>query len=370
MGIGQGSLEDLGLKQNFWQGKPVLLTGHTGFKGSWLSLWLQKLGCHLVGCALPPPTVPSLFQVAGVESGMISIEGDIRDLHHLRSVFEGYMPEIVIHCAAQAIVRHSYRDPVETYQTNVMGTVHVLEAARQCKSVKAVIVVTSDKCYENREQNCSYTETEPLGGSDPYSSSKACAELATAAYRCSFFAHGTGNASLPAVATVRAGNVIGGGDWAQDRLVPDCIRAFAATRSVQLRYPLAVRPWQHVLESLSGYLMLAQQLCFHDAQDFSEAWNFGPDSGNGATVGEVAQRIGSLWGDGSVTLLEQPNLPQEAGILRLDSTKAITRLGWRPRWSLERALEETVAWYKAWHSGEDMRSYTLEQISKYESASS
>lgn len=358
-------MEDLVVNPGFWKGKKILITGHTGFKGAWLSLWLQKLEAYLVGYSLEPPTEPNLFQIAGIKSGMVSNFGDVRDLALLTKTFEHHRPDIVIHMAAQSLVRQSYQDPVETFQTNVIGTVHVLEAARRCQFVKAIIIVTSDKCYENKEQSCSHTEKEPLGGSDPYSSSKACAELVTAAYRCSFFAH-EGSAALPAVATVRAGNVIGGGDWAQDRLVPDCIRAFTSRRSVQLRYPLAVRPWQHVLEPLSGYLMLAQRLCFPDARDFSDAWNFGPDGGDAATVGEVAQRIGSLWGDGSVTLLEQPNLPQEAGILRLDSTKAITHLGWRPRWSLDRALEETVSWYKAWHSGEDMRSYTVGQISKYE----
>jgi CDP-glucose 4,6-dehydratase len=359
-------MEDLVVNPGFWKEKKVLITGHTGFKGAWLSLWLHKLGSNLVGYSLEPPTEPNLFHIAGIESGIVSIFGDVRDLALLTASYEHHRPDIVIHMAAQSLVRQSYQDPVETYQTNVIGTVHVLEAARRCQFVKAVIIVTSDKCYENREQSCLYKENEPLGGSDPYSSSKACAELATAAYRCSYFGHDKGSASLPAVASVRAGNVIGGGDWAPDRLVPDCIRAFTSRRSVQLRYPLAVRPWQHVLEPLSGYLMLAERLCFHDAHDFSEAWNFGPDGGHGGTVDEVAQRIGTLWGNGSVTLLEQPNLPHEAGLLRLDSIKAISRLGWRPRWSLDRALEETVSWYKAWHNGEDMRSYTLKQISIYE----
>ncbi len=350
----------------FWQGKKVLITGHSGFKGAWLSLWLQKLGAHVVGYSSEPPTEPNLFSVARVESGIISITGDVRDLPHVLTVFEEHLPEVVVHMAAQALVRQSYEDPVETYQTNVMGTIHVLEAARRCQFVKAVVVVTSDKCYENREQTGPYTENEPLGGSDPYSSSKACAELVTAAYRRSFFAIHNGPESVPVVTTVRAGNVIGGGDWARDRLIPDCIRAFVSRESVRLRYPLAVRPWQHVLEPLSGYLMLAQRLLLQGAQAFSGAWNFGPDGADDATVGAIAQRIARMWSGGSVTTLEQPNLPHEAGLLHLDSTKAITRLGWRPRWSLDRALEETVCWYKAWHSGEDMRSYTIGQISKYE----
>ena len=359
-------MEDLVVNATFWREKKVLITGHTGFKGAWLSLWLQKLGAHLVGYSLGLPTEPNLFELLAIESSMVSIFGDVRDLKELTAVFEHHRPELVVHMAAQSLVRQSYQDPVETYQTNIMGTVHVLEATRRCGGVKAVIIVTSDKCYENREQSRPYAEDEPLGGSDPYSSSKACAELVTTAYRRSFFATDNESKSLPVVATVRAGNVIGGGDWAQDRLVPDCIRAFAASRCVELRYPLAVRPWQHVLEPLSGYLMLAQRLFFQDAQALSGAWNFGPNGADGATVGEVAQRIGRMWGGGSVTLWDQPNLPHEAGLLYLDSTKAITRLGWRPRWSLDQALEETVAWYRAWHSGENMRLYTLAQISAYE----
>jgi CDP-glucose 4,6-dehydratase len=356
----------MGLTPDSWHGKKVLVTGHTGFKGSWLCLWLQKLGTDVVGYSLEPPTEPNLYHVAQVESGMTSIMGDIRDLPHMTAVFEQHRPEIVIHMAAQSLVRQSYCDPVETFQTNVMGTVNVLEAARRCQSVKAVLVVTSDKCYENREWIWPYRENEPLGGHDPYSSSKACAELVTAAYRRSFFRADSGLEPAPSVASARAGNVIGGGDWAQDRLVPDCVRAFIAEQPVQLRYPLAVRPWQHVLEPLQGYMTLAQRLLERDSASFAEAWNFGPDANDDATVGEVARRVADLWDGASVAVSGETNVPHEASLLRLDVTKALTRLRWRPRWSLDRALQETVNWYKAWHAGEEMRAYTLAQISTYE----
>lgn len=354
------------LEPGFWQGRNVLVTGHTGFKGGWLSLWLQKLGARLVGYSLRPPTEPNLFHVAEVESGMTSIDGDIRDLARLAAVVEEHRPEIVIHMAAQSLVRQSYRDPVETYQTNIMGTVNLLEAARRCPSIRAVLIVTSDKCYENREWVWPYRENEPLGGHDPYSSSKACAELVTAAYRSSFFSVKSGSKPAPLVASVRAGNVIGGGDWAQDRLVPDCMRSFIAEQPVQLRYPLAVRPWQHVLEPLSGYMKLAERLLVDDSPSFAEAWNFGPNANDDATVGEVARLAAELWGDASVAVSDEESVAHEASLLRLDVTKALTFLEWRPLWALDRALRETTNWYKAWHSGEEMRAYTLAQISAYE----
>lgn len=353
----------------FWKDKRVLVTGHTGFKGGWLSLWLQKHDARVVGYSLEPPTEPNLCHVAEVESGMTSILGDIGDLSHLTSAFEQHCPEIVIHMAAQSLVRQSYRDPVETFQTNIMGTVNVLEAARRSQSVKAMLVVTSDKCYENRERVWPYREDELLGGRDPYSSSKACAELVAAAYRRSFFTTVNSSRSAPLVASVRAGNVIGGGDWALDRLVPDCIRAFVAGRPVRLRHPRAVRPWQYVLEPLRGYMTLAQRLLENGTKSFAEPWNFGPNIYEDATVGEVASRIGELWGDASFVCSEDANAPEEASILRLDCTKALTRLEWRPRWTLDRALEETVDWYKAWRTGEDMRAYTLSQIATYETES-
>lgn len=357
----------MGVNPEFWADKRVLVTGHTGFKGAWLSLWLQKIKAHVVGYSLTPPTQPNLYDLAQVESTTTSIHGDVRDLAHLTRVLEEHRPEIVIHMAAQSLVRYSYQDPVETYHTNVIGTVHVLEAARRCHSVQAVMVVTSDKCYESREWLWPYRESDNLGGCDPYSSSKACAELVTAAYRQSFFRSENGSDSIPTVATVRAGNVIGGGDWARDRLVPDCIRAFVNCRPVLLRYPKAVRPWQHVLDPLAGYLMLAQRLMGPGNNAFCEAWNFGPDASDSATVLDVARQAGKLWGDGQVKVAEDATAPSESGILRLDPTKAVTRVGWRPRWNLTRALQETVGWYRAWHSGADMRAYTLQQISTYES---
>lgn len=356
----------MGFTSDFWQGKRFLVTGHTGFKGSWLSLWLQMLGADVVGYSLPAPTTPSLFECARVEDGIASIIGDVRDFETLLSTFQEHRPSTVIHMAAQSLVRRSYAEPLETYSTNVLGTVNVLEAARRTGTVKAILVVSSDKCYENNEWAWPYRENDRLGGHDPYSSSKACAELVTAAYRTSFFDATNGSKPAPLVATVRAGNVIGGGDWSQDRLIPDCIRAFAAGRSVQLRYPHAVRPWQHVLGPLSGYLLLAEQLLSDDGHTYSGPWNFGPDAGESLEVGEVAQRVGRLWGDGKVTFSEDPSLVHEACLLRLDTTKALARLRWRQRWRLDRALEETVSWYKAWHQGKDMRAYTLDQISAYE----
>ena len=297
---------------------------------------------------------------------MTSILGDVKDLAHLVAVFEEHRPEIVIHMAAQSLVRRSYTDPTETYHTNVMGTVNILEACRQCQSVKAVVVVTSDKCYENIECARPYCETDRLGGHDPYSSSKACAELVAIAYNRSFFTSANGLEHKPFVATARAGNVIGGGDWAQDRLIPDCIRSLSDSRPIQLRFPAAVRPWQHVLEPLYGYMTLVERLMGEHGETYCEAWNFGPASDSNATVLEVVNKVGNLWGDASVEYLTDDSTPHESGMLRLDATKAATHLGWRPLWSLDRAIEETTSWYKAWRRGEDMRAYTLAQISAFE----
>ncbi|HZW24574.1 MAG TPA: CDP-glucose 4,6-dehydratase [Gallionella sp.] len=343
----------------FWCGKRVLLTGHTGFKGGWLSLWLQDMGAELVGYSLAPPSSPSLFEVARVGSGMTSLTGDVRDLADLQAVFSRYRPEIVIHMAAQSLVRHSYREPVETYGTNVMGTVHVLEAARATPEVRALVNVTSDKCYENHEWSWGYRENEAMGGFDPYSSSKGCAELVTAAYRRSFFGQG------PALASARAGNVIGGGDWAEDRLIPDMVRAVAEGRPVAIRNPHAIRPWQHVLEPLAGYLLLAQRL-YGEGQAYAEGWNFGPADDDAQPVQWIVERYTRLWGEDASWETGRGEHPHEAHYLKLDCSKARTRLDWRARWRLEQALEKIVAWHKAHRQGRDMREFTLEQIAEYQ----
>lgn len=347
----------------FWRGRKVFLTGHTGFKGSWLALWLQRLGADLTGYALPPPTEPSLFEEAGVARGMRSLTGDIRDGAALAEALRAAAPEVVIHMAAQPLVRASYEDPVETYSTNVMGTVHLLEAVRRTPSVRAVVNVTTDKCYDNREWLWGYRENEPLGGHDPYSSSKACAELVTAAWRSSFFAAG---ATGVALASARAGNVIGGGDWAKDRLVPDILAAFDAGRPAVLRNPQAVRPWQHVLEPLRGYLQLAERLCTEGA-GFAEAWNFGPEAQDARPVAWVADRLAALWGGGAAWQAESGAHPHEARLLSLDIAKAATRLPWRPALPLAEGLELVVAWARARQAGADVRTLTLEQIAGYES---
>ncbi|HTQ36221.1 MAG TPA: CDP-glucose 4,6-dehydratase [Steroidobacteraceae bacterium] len=343
----------------FWRGKRVLLTGHTGFKGSWLSLWLQHLGARLAGLALDAPTNPNLFEVAAVGRGMASSVGDIRGLETVIGTVKAFQPEILIHMAAQPLVRLSYKEPIETYATNVMGTAHVLEAVRQCGSVRCAVVVTTDKCYENREWDWGYRENDPMGGHDPYSSSKGCAELVTAAYRRSFL----GSAGV-ALASARAGNVIGGGDWAADRLVPDVLRAFAGGQQVTIRSPDSTRPWQHVLEPLGGYLLLAERM-WGDARSYAEGWNFGPDEGDARPVRWIVERMARLWGEGAGWRLDDADHPHEANYLRLDTSRARHHLGWRPRWNLEGALARTVSWHRAWIKGGDMRRICLEQIGEY-----
>ena len=344
---------------DFWRGKRVLLTGHTGFKGGWLSLWLQSVGAEVIGYALAAPTRPGLFEVADVGSGMTSIIGDIRDLAKLRAAFAEHRPEIVIHLAAQALVRHSYREPVETYAINVMGTVHLLEAARNTDSVRAVVNVTTDKCYENREWEWGCRENEPMGGFDPYSSSKGSAELVTAAYRRSFF-----ESAGIALASARAGNVIGGGDWAEDRLIPDFLRAIDAGMALNVRSPHSTRPWQHVLEPLSGYLRLAECL-FTAGQTFAEGWNFGPSDEDARSVRWIVERLAEMQPDVKWHYSEAPQ-PHEAHYLKLDSSKAKGRLGWRARWPLQTALQKTLEWHQAWRNGEDMQVVTLAQIAQYQ----
>lgn len=349
----------------FWHGKRVFLTGHTGFKGSWLSLWLQSLGAELTGYALKPPTNPNLFEAARVAEGMRCIEGDIRDLPHFTQAMQDARPEIVIHMAAQSLVRHSYQNPVETYATNVMGTVHMLEAVRAAHGVKAVVNITTDKCYENREWVWGYREIDPIGGYDPYSNSKGCAELVSAAYRSSFFnpddyvKHGV------ALATVRAGNVIGGGDWAQDRLIPDIVSAFEQGKPVHIRNPHAIRPWQHVMEPLRGYLMLTERLVEY-GPDYAEAWNFGPNDEDAKPVGWIVEQMAARWGNGAQWQLDAGEHPHEAGYLKLDISKARSRLYWRPALSLEDALNLIIDWSRQCKAGTDVRGLTLDQIKAYQ----
>ena len=344
----------------FWQGKRVLLTGHTGFKGSWLSLWLQSMGAVIRGVALEAPTEPALFNVAQVADGMDHQIADIRDYEAIQELMTEFQPEIVIHMAAQPLVRLSYQQPIETYATNVMGTVHVLEAARQAGSVRAIVNITTDKCYENREWVWGYREDEPMGGHDPYSNSKGCAELVGSAYRRSFLK----DAGI-AMATARAGNVIGGGDWAADRLVPDILRALEKREPVLVRNPHAIRPWQHVLEPLSGYLLLAERLYEHGQVD-AEGWNFGPRDEDARPVQWIVEHLCANWSHGATWSLQPGEHPHEANFLKLDISKARQRLHWTPRWSLETALTRITEWHQAWLAKQDMRALCLQQISQYQ----
>jgi CDP-glucose 4,6-dehydratase len=351
-----------GVLPDFWAGKRVLLTGHTGFKGSWLSLWLQSMGAELYGFALTPPTKPNLFEVAAVPNGMSSWLGDIRDYMTVLRAVQECRPEIVIHMAAQPLVRQSYSEPVETFETNVMGTAHLLEAARQAGTVKSIVNVTTDKCYENKEWVWSYREDEPLGGHDPYSSSKACSELVTASYRRSFFAQ-----TQTALASARAGNVIGGGDWATGRLLPDILRAWEKSSPAAIRNPRAIRPWQHVLEPLSGYLILAQQL-YVDGHQFAQAWNFGPEAMDARPVQWIVESMARKWGDDARWQFDAAAHPHEASYLKLDIAKARHRLSWDPKWNLDAALDKVIAWHRAWLAGQDMRALCLQQIGEYQAA--
>lgn len=349
----------------FWKNRKVFLTGHTGFKGSWLCLMLNALGARVTGYAQKAPTDPNLFEICSVGSAAKNVFSDIRDLQTLKKSLISASPEIVIHMAAQALVRESYANPLETYSTNVMGTVNILEGVRDCKSVRAVINVTTDKCYENKEWIWSYRENEPLGGLDPYSSSKACSEMVTAAYRNSFFDPEAYKMHRVALASARAGNVIGGGDWAKDRLIPDCIRAVMKKKKIVIRNPKALRPWQHVLEPLTGYLMLAEKL-YKKGPLFGEAWNFGPNDEDPKPVAWIAKKISSQFG-ASLALQKKSKMEKlhEASTLRLDSTKAKQVLGWRSKWGLENAVEKTVTWYKAYMDGQDMRKVCDQQIKEY-----
>lgn len=343
-----------------WQGTRVLLTGHTGFKGAWLTLWLSRLGCHVTGLALDPPSQPSLFEAAAVANFCDSIIGDIRDPGVVKAAVERARPDVVLHLAAQSLVRESYRAPVDTFATNVMGTAHVLDAIRDTASVRVAIVVTSDKCYENQEWPWPYREQDPLGGRDPYSASKGAAEIVASSYARSYFTR----QDRAIVSTVRAGNVIGGGDWATDRLIPDIVRAFGTGESVLIRNPAAVRPWQHVLDALHGYLTLTARL-WDEGRRFEGGWNFGPVDGDAKPVSWIVDQMVNRWGPPASWTRDSAEAPHEAGLLRLDSSKARSLLGWAPKLGLATALDWTVDWYRAHRSGASMSTVTLEQIDRY-----
>ncbi|KIS45407.1 CDP-glucose 4,6-dehydratase [Kosakonia radicincitans] len=349
---------------SFWKGKRVFITGHTGFKGSWLTLWLQSMGAVLKGYSLNPPTEPSLYESAAVDDLIDSTIGDIRNFDQLHAAINDFRPEIVFHMAAQPLVRLSYDEPIETYSTNVMGTVHLLEAVKRVGGVKAIVNITSDKCYENREWVWGYREHEAMGGYDPYSNSKGCAELVASAYRNSFFNEKDYAKHGVALASVRAGNVIGGGDWAKDRLIPDILRSFENNQTVIIRNPHAIRPWQHVLEPLSGYITIAQRL-YEEGPAFAEGWNFGPREDDAMPVQFIVETMVKIWGDDAAWLLDGNEHPHEAHYLKLDCSKARMRLGWQPRWNLVETLERIVKWHKAWIAGEDMLARSRNEISEY-----
>lgn len=348
----------------FWENKKVFLTGHTGFKGSWLTLMLKHLGAQVYGYAIDIPTEPSLYKLCKLENKIDSTIGDIRQLEKLSSSLRNSSPEIVIHMAAQPLVRLSYDSPVYTYETNVMGTVNLLEAIRSVKTVKAVVIVTTDKCYENKEWPWSYRENEPVGGFDPYSNSKGCAELVTNAYRSSFFNNNHYKTHGVAIATARAGNVIGGGDWAKDRLIPDFIKAIQKNQTIVIRNPKAIRPWQHVLEPLSGYLVLAEAL-FKKGVEFAEPWNFGPNDEDAKPVEWIVKRLCEIWGNNSKFEIDHNPQPHEANYLKLDCSKAKTYLNWHPRWSLNVALDSIIEFTHSYINKEDLEKVCIKQIERY-----
>lgn len=370
MEIWKSSLENVGMNPSFWNKKKVFITGHTGFKGSWLSLWLQFLDAEVTGYALSPPTEPSLFKLARVDQGMKSVVGDIRDSEFLTKVIKQAEPEIVFHLAAQPLVRQSYLDPVSTYSTNIMGTIQLLESVRETPSVRAVINITTDKCYDNKEWMWGYRENDPMGGFDPYSSSKGCSELVTAAYRNSFFSKVRNGKHQLALATARAGNVIGGGDWASDRLVPDVLRAIESGQSIKIRNPNATRPWQHVLDPLNGYLLLAEKL-YTKGLDFAEAFNFGPAEEDVKPVHWVVEKLIESLDDRVNWHLDGDICHHEANFLKLDCSKARVMLGWQPRWNLTKAIQAIIDWHKvhcARQTSTKMRSLCLQQIREFSQA--
>jgi CDP-glucose 4,6-dehydratase len=348
------------VNSSFWKDKKVFLTGHTGFKGSWLSLWLQSMGAIVKGYSLAPGTTPNLFEIAQVAEGMESQIGDIRNLADVTKSMVEFDPDVLIHMAAQPLVRLSYSEPVNTYSTNVMGTLHVLEAARKCHNLKSIVCITTDKCYENKEWPWGYRENEPMGGHDPYSSSKGCCELLIGSYRNSYF----NTIESPSVASVRAGNVIGGGDWSSDRLIPDILKAFENSESVIVRNPLSTRPWQHVLEPLSGYLVLAEKL-YTKGNQFAGGWNFGPKDEDCQSVEWILKQMIHTWGEGASWQLDTNNNPHEAGYLKLDCSKAAQELKWTPKWNLSYTLKSIVDWQKAWLNHSDMKNHCLNEINDY-----
>ncbi|ASA19862.1 CDP-glucose 4,6-dehydratase [Paenibacillus donghaensis] len=356
-------------KINFWKDKKVFITGHTGFKGSWLSIWLHQLGAKITAYSTAPPTVPSLYQISNADQLLTSVIGDIRDAYLLQRTMRDADPDIVFHLAAQPLVRESYINPVDTYAVNVLGTVNVLEAIRQNNllgaGIKALVNVTTDKCYDNKEWLWGYRESDPLGGFDPYSNSKACSELITSCYRNSFFNPHRYQEHGVAIASARAGNVLGGGDWASERLIPDCFKSFCNQAPLVIRSPNSIRPWQHVLEPLSGYLLLGQRL-LEEGIRYADSWNFGPEEQDAKSVESVVRRFCSLWGEGAVYETQPDNRLHEAAALRLDCSKAKLQLGWHPRWDLDTALINTAAWYKAYLNQEDMLEICRRQIRQFE----
>ena len=350
---------------DFYKGKRVLVTGHTGFKGSWLSIWLHELGAEVVGVAKEPFSERDNFVLSGVGNKIkADIRADIRDGNRMKDVFREYQPEIVFHLAAQPLVRLSYEIPVETYETNVMGTINIMEAIRVTNSVKVGVMITTDKCYENKEQIWGYRENEPMGGYDPYSSSKGCCELAISSWRRSFFNTNNYDKHGKSIASVRAGNVIGGGDWATDRIIPDCIRALEAGKPIDIRSPHSIRPWQHVLEPLSGYILLAQKM-WNEPTAYCEGWNFGPRMESVTPVWDVASKVIKNYGQGALRDLSDPDALHEARLLMLDITKAQIKLGWQPRMNIDQCVELVVDWYKKYKSTSDVYALCVEEINKY-----
>lgn len=354
---------DTGIQENFWKDKTVLITGHTGFKGSWLSIWLHSMGAKVIGYSQDPYTERDNFILSKIGEKIIDVRGDICDLAKMQKVFTKYQPEIVFHLAAQPLVRLSYDEPVLTYQVNVMGTMNVLECIRHTDSVRTGIMITTDKCYENKEQIWGYRENDPFGGYDPYSSSKGCCEILIASYRNSYFNPAQYGRHKKAIASVRAGNVIGGGDWSKDRIIPDCIRALEAGEPIRIRSPHAVRPWQHVLEPLSGYLLLAEKL-YKEPTKYAEGWNFGPESSSITEVWGVAETLTKKYGSGVLVDCSDPDAVHEANLLSLDITKAKQKLGWYPKWDVEKMLQMTADWYRRYRE-EDVYEICLEQIAEY-----